>query len=125
MTAIDHVKDALGRALIRALRQTIGPAIGAAIVGYFAYHAIQGDRGLIALSHLQNEIQQAEAVLAQVRGERTDLEQRASLLKRDHLDPDMLDERARAVLNYSHPDDVIILVPRSSVAPPVTAGQPK
>ena len=29
MTAIDHVKDALGR----ALRQTIGPAIGAAIVG--------------------------------------------------------------------------------------------
>jgi cell division protein FtsB len=37
----------------------------------------------------------------------------------------MLDERARAVLNYSHPDDVIILVPRSSVAPPVTAGQPK
>ena len=125
MTAIDHVKDALGRALIRALRQTIGPAIGAAIVGYFAYHAIQGDRGLIALSHLQNEIQQAEAVLAQVRGERTNLEQRASLLKRDHLDPDMLDERARAVLNYSHPDDVIILVPRSSVAPPVTAGQPK
>ena len=122
MTAIDHVKDALGRC---ALRQTIGPAIGAAIVGYFAYHAIQGDRGLIALSHLQNEIQQAEAVLAQVRGERTDLEQRASLLKRDHLDPDMLDERARAVLNYSHPDDVIILVPRSSVAPPVTAGQPK
>ena len=121
MTAIDHVKDALGR----ALRQTIGPAIGAAIVGYFAYHAIQGDRGLIALSHLQSEIQQAEAVLAQVRGERTDLEQRASLLKRDHLDPDMLDERARAVLNYSHPDDVIILVPRSSVAPPVTAGQPK
>ena len=125
MTAIDHVKDALGRALIRALRQTIGPAIGAAIVGYFAYHAIQGDRGLIALSHLQNEIQQAEAVLAQVRRERTDLEQRASLLKRDHLDPDMLDERARAVLNYSHPDDVIILVPRSSVAPPVVAGQPK
>src|SRR5215213_4707010 len=114
MTAIDHVKDALGR----ALRQTIGPAIG----GYFVYHAVQGDRGLIALSHLQNEIQQAEAVLAQVRGERTDLEQRASLLKRDHLDPDMLDERARAVLNYSHPDDVIILVPRSSVAPPVTAG---
>ena len=125
MTAIDHVKDALGRALGRALRQTIGPAIGAAIVGYFAYHAIQGDRGLIALSHLQNEIQQAEAVLAQVRGERTDLEQRASLLKRDHLDPDMLDERARAVLNYSHPDDVIILVPRSSVAPPVTAGHPQ
>ena len=108
----------------RALRQTIGPAIGAAIVGYFAYHAVQGDRGLIALTHLQNEIQQAQATLAQVSEQRIELEKRASLLRRDHLDPDMLDERARAVLNYSHPDDVIILVPRSSVAPPVTAGQP-
>ncbi|WP_247881300.1 FtsB family cell division protein [Skermanella sp. TT6] len=108
----------------RALRQTIGPAIGAAIVGYFAYHAVQGDRGLIALSHLQSEIQQAQATLAQVSEQRIELEKRASLLRRDHLDPDMLDERARAVLNYSHPDDVIILVPRSSVAPPVTAGQP-
>lgn len=108
----------------RALRQTIGPAIGAAIVGYFAYHAVQGDRGLIALSHLQNEIQQAQATLAQASEQRIELEKRASLLRRDHLDPDMLDERARAVLNYSHPDDVIILVPRSSVAPPVTAGQP-
>ena len=108
----------------RALRQTIGPAIGAAIVGYFAYHAVQGDRGLIALTHLQNEIQQAQATLAQVSEQRVELEKRASLLRRDHLDPDMLDERARAVLNYSHPDDVIILVPRSSVAPPVTAGQP-
>ncbi|UEM06171.1 septum formation initiator family protein [Skermanella rosea] len=108
----------------RALRQTVGPAIGAAIVGYFAYHAVQGDRGLIALSHLQNEIQQAQATLAQVSEQRIELEKRASLLRRDHLDPDMLDERARAVLNYSHPDDVIILVPRSSVAPPVTAGQP-
>ncbi|EWY42280.1 septation ring formation regulator EzrA [Skermanella stibiiresistens SB22] len=120
MTAIDHVRDAMGR----ALRQTVGPAIGAAIVGYFAYHAVQGDRGLIALSHLQNEIQQAQATLAQVKDERVELEKRASLLRRDHLDPDMLDERARAVLNYSHPDDVIILVPRSSVAPPVTAGKP-
>ena len=120
MTAIDHVKDAMGR----ALRQVIGPAIGAAIVGYFAYHAVQGDRGLIALTHLKSEIQQAEATLAQVRDERMQMEQRASLLKRDHLDPDMLDERARAVLNYSHPDDVIILVPRSSVAPPVTAKVP-
>ena len=108
----------------RALGQTIGPAIGAAIVGYFAYHAVQGDRGLIALSHLQSEIQQAQATLAQVSEQRIELEKRASLLRRDHLDPDMLDERARAVLNYSHPDDVIILVPRSSVAPPVTAGQP-
>ncbi|MDR3515277.1 MAG: septum formation initiator family protein [Azospirillaceae bacterium] len=85
------------------------PVIGACVVGYFAYHAIQGDRGLIALGHVQNQIDQAKAVLAQVRGERERLENETSLLRPDHLDGDMLDERARAVLNYSHPDDLVLM----------------
>jgi cell division protein FtsB len=120
MITIDHVKIAL----FRALRQVIGPAFGIGILGYFAYHAIQGERGFIALTHLQNQIQQAEANLAQVRSEREQLEQRAQLLRLDHLDPDMLDERARAVLNYAHPDDVVMPWSRGSVAPAPAAAKP-
>jgi cell division protein FtsB len=120
MKLVDHVKSAA----LRAARQTIGPALAAAVVGYFLYHAIQGDRGLIALTHLQGQISQAEAVLGQVRGEREHLEQRASLLRSEHLDPDMLDERARSLLNYSNPNDMIILLPRGSHAPPVTTPPP-
>jgi cell division protein FtsB len=40
------------------------------------------------------------------------------LLRPDHLDPDLLDERARAVLNLAAPDEIVIpLTP----APPATA----
>ncbi|WP_210163346.1 FtsB family cell division protein [Niveispirillum irakense] len=108
MSTIRHLRSAL----LRALRQTVGPLIGVCVVGYFAYHTVHGDRGLVALTHLQNEVAEAQATLTQVRGEREELERRANLLRPDHLDPDLLEERARAVLNYSHPDELIILLPR-------------
>jgi len=120
MNAMDRIKEALGR----AARNVVWQAAFAAIVGYFAYHAIQGDRGLIALSRLQGEIQQAEAVLATTRGERERLEHRASLLRPDNLDPDMLDERARAMLNFASPDDIVIPLPQGSGAAPTGQGTP-
>ena len=111
MSMTSNMTDALKRAAKSALRQTIGPAIGACVVGYFVYYAVQGDRGLIALKHIEGEIARAEQVLTQVRGERERMEKRASLLRADHLDRDMLDERARAMLNLTHPNDVIISLP--------------
>lgn len=111
MTVMSNITDALKRAAKSALRQTIGPAIGACVVGYFVYYAVQGDRGLIALKHIESEISRAEQVLGQVRTERERMERRASLLHADHLDRDMLDERARAMLNLTHPNDVILSLP--------------
>ncbi|KKL88130.1 hypothetical protein LCGC14_1927810, partial [marine sediment metagenome] len=32
-------------------RHIVGPVLVVCITGYFAYHVIQGDRGLIAWSH--------------------------------------------------------------------------
>ena len=111
MTVMSNITDALKRAAKSALRQTIGPAIGACVVGYFVYYAVQGDRGLIALKHIESEISRAEQVLGQVRTERERMERRASLLHADHLDRDMLDERARSMLNLTHPNDVILSLP--------------
>lgn len=106
-----NITEALKRAAKSALRQTIGPAIGACVVGYFVYYAVQGDRGLIALKHIDGEIARAEQILSQVRGERERMERRASLLRAERLDRDMLDERARAMLNLTHPNDVILTLP--------------
>jgi len=111
MSMTSNITESLKRAAKSALRQTIGPAIGACIVGYFVYYAVQGDRGLIALKHIEGEIARAEQVLNQVRGERERMERRASLLRADHLDRDMLDERARAMLNLTHPNDIILSLP--------------
>lgn len=113
MSMLDHISHSLKRAAKSALRQVIGPAIGACVVAYFAYYAIHGDRGLVARQRILGEIAQAETALQQVSGERERMERRAQLLRGDNLDRDMLDERARAMLNLSNPRDVIVTLPKN------------
>ncbi|MDE1147764.1 MAG: septum formation initiator family protein [Azospirillaceae bacterium] len=98
-------------ALNRALRQVVGPVVGASVVAYFAYHTVQGERGLMALTQLQTQVTEAKATLDQVRDEREAMERRARLLRPDNLDPDMLEEEARKVLDFTRPDDLVILLP--------------
>ena len=48
------------------------------------------------------------------------LERDVSLLRPESLDPDMLDERARAILNLAHKDDLVMLKrrePRPTLQP--------
>ena len=49
----------------------------------------------------------ADAVAAQ----RDELENRVARLSSASLDPDLLDERVRAMLNYSRQDEVVIMLP--------------
>lgn len=72
---------------------------------YFAYHAIQGERGLVAWLQLQQQLGQVDTLLQETQAERQALEHRVALLRSDSLDPDMLDERVRAVLGYVGPDE--------------------
>ena len=97
----------------------IGPFVWGGLVLYFTYYAIYGDRGLMAMRQLQNEVEQAKAQLDDVRKERARLESRTALLRPDNLDRDMLDERARLMLNYSHPDDIVIILPQRPDLPAV------
>lgn len=87
----------------------MGSVIGACIVGYFVYHAVQGDRGMIAMLQLQNQVREAQQFLSQVRKDRVELERRVQLMQPDGVDPDMLDEQSRAKLNYAKPNEIIIL----------------
>ena len=95
--------------LQRVLIQAIGPLLGAALVFYFGYYAVHGDRGLVALARMQNQIEQSSAELETLRAERIALERRVRGLRPESLDLDILEERARTLLNYAHPDDMIIL----------------
>ena len=95
----------------RGLRTLLPQIVGAAICAYFAYHAVQGDRGLIAWLQLSREIAQSEALLADLSAERAALEHRVSLLRPESLDPDMLEEQARTMLNFAGPDDRTLLLP--------------
>jgi cell division protein FtsB len=100
------------RMIRRAVQRIVGPLIGCLAVAYFTYHLVNGERSLLAWRHMDVEIAEAEGRLAQLQGERATLERRASLLRPDHLDPDMLEERARAILNFARPDEIVVLAPR-------------
>ena len=104
--------------LRKRARHILGPVLGACLAGYFVYHAVQGDRGLMAWLMLNQQIREATAVRDSVAAERAAWEHRVALLRPDSLDPDMLDERARAVLNLGNPDELVILPdpPRAGAA---------
>ena len=99
--------------ILRALRRrawvVAGPTIGTALAGYFAYHLVEGDRGLKAWLRLNREIRIETANLAAARAQRAALDLKVSELKPDHVDPDLLDERTRATLNLASPDEIVVM----------------
>jgi len=90
-------------------RFVVGPVLGICAVGYFAYHVVHGDRGLIAWWNIKQRVVAAKEAATQTRGERQGLEKRVRLLNPGSLDPDMLEERAMLMLNYGYKDDIVIL----------------
>ena len=96
-------------------RHAILTAIGlylfaAAFIGYFAVNAFTGNHGLRAQADLDQQIATMQGELTHLKAERVTWERRVSLLRSDRLDPDMLDERARALLGYIDPRDVTLLL---------------
>lgn len=92
----------------RRARSMIAPAVFLAITGYFGWNAIQGDRGLVAFGQRQDLLRQVAADQATTKAERDGWETRVVGLRARHLNPDTLDERARAMLNLAEPSDVIV-----------------
>lgn len=86
------------------------PVLGVCVVLYFAYHAVQGDRGIRSLLDYESKVEQTTIQLAKIKSNRQKLEHRVSLLRSDNLDPDLLEERARAVLNFAHPNEIAIIL---------------
>ena len=102
------------RALRRRAHLVLGPVVGIALTGYFAYHLVEGERGFKAWLRLNREIRTATANLDAVRAQRATLDLRVSNLRPEHIDPDLLDERIRATLNLVSPDDIVIMQPTAA-----------
>jgi cell division protein FtsB len=98
----------------RRITQILGPVFAAALVAYFAYYTVEGEKGLLALARLQANASHAEAALASLKSERAALELKVTSLRPDSLDIDLLDERSRTLLNDSRPDELIINLPNST-----------
>jgi cell division protein FtsB len=98
----------VSRARLKAIMTGIALyAMAAAMIGYFGINAYTGKYGLTARVELDQEIVALTNELARVKQERSEAEQRVSLLRSDRVDPDMLDERVRYQLDYASPHDLI------------------
>lgn len=74
---------------------------------YLTYHALNGERGIIALVNLSNKFNKLENNLEQVRAQRIYLEHKVNLLRSESLDLDLLDEQARKILGYSKETEAV------------------
>jgi cell division protein FtsB len=101
------------RELRRRARQVAPQVLLASTLAYFGYHAVEGDRGVLARIRLEQDLVDAHDVRATLGAERARLEHRVALLRPDGLDPDLLEERARGVLNLGYPEDFVILLPKA------------
>lgn len=97
-----------GKRLQRALKAVLPPALFLSLVAYFLWNATQGDRGLQAYAVEQGRLKAAQAELNRTLQEQTAWERRLAGLRSQRLDPDTLDERARAMLNMADPADIVL-----------------
>ncbi len=71
-----------------------GYGLALAATTYFAWSAWHGERGLMARQHYEQQIASREALLATLTAEKDIWLRRVSLLDSEHIDKDMLEERA-------------------------------
>ncbi|WP_297104724.1 septum formation initiator family protein [uncultured Devosia sp.] len=78
--------------------------------GYLGYSAISGQFGIENREDILADIEVLQDRSAALQAEIDAYRHRAALMNPRHLDPDIVTERARALLNMAHADDVLVMV---------------
>lgn len=97
----------IGRMMRRKARAAAAPSVFLLLIAYFLWNATQGAHGLRAYAERQKDLVAAQAELDRATTELATWQRRVDGL-RTRIDGDALDERARAMLNMSDPQDVIV-----------------
>lgn len=93
-------RPALGSVLIFAVLAALG--------GYFAFAAIQGNHGVLRQTEARAETAELRAERAAREAELARIENLNRRLSDDYLDLELLDERVRDVLGYIRPDETVL-----------------
>jgi len=95
-----HKKKKYGRFVL--------PVVTFAFLGYFGYHSVHGDYGLIAAQNFERARFERDRTLTALTTKRKSLERQVELMSDGSLDRDIIDEKARYQLNMSRPDEIVI-----------------
>lgn len=110
--------EARGFDLKRQLRLSASPFFASLLAIYFGYHLIEGNRGLLAYFQRDAEVTAAKVRLNALVAQLRECELRVNGLKPESLDLDLLEERARILLNMGAPGDLILLGDQAPGVPP-------
>ncbi len=92
----------------RKLRAILLPFAFLGVSVYFVWHAVHGERGLIAQEQRHHQIVEARAELTRAQAELAATERRVVGLRGDRIDRDQLEERARQLLNMVGRDEIVV-----------------
>jgi cell division protein FtsB len=81
-----------------------------AFQGYLGFNVVSGQFGIESRRQMEIEIGELKAKSAALQVEIDAFRHRAALFSPRRLDPDIVSERARALLSMSQPDDLIVMV---------------
>jgi cell division protein FtsB len=112
------------RKRLRSILTALGLYVMAGLlIGYFGVNAYSGNHGIKAKQDIDRQIAALTAELHGLQIERAQWQRRINLLRPDDIDPDMLDERARELLDYVDPRD-LVLPAKASPGAPAAAPRP-
>lgn len=83
------------------------PLAGVLVLFYLAFHAISGERGVVAMFKETRKLELIKAELEKTVAEREALDTKVRALSSDSLDLDLLDEQARRVLGLAGKNEVV------------------
>lgn len=84
---------------------------------YLGYSAITGQFGIEGREQIHADIQVLKDRSSALQAEIDAYKHRSTLMNPRHLDPDIVTERARALLNMAHAEDILIMVDAASGKP--------
>ena len=78
--------------------------------GYLGYSALNGQFGTLSQEQMKADIKELKAESSVLQAEIDSYRHRIDLFQTTKLDPDLVSERARALLSMAQADDVVVMV---------------
>jgi len=80
-----------------------------AVLAYFGWHGFYGPRSIDHGIYITSQVEKYQAELADVETLREQRDDKVALLRPQSIDPDMLDEMARKVLQFANEGEFVVV----------------
>lgn len=91
------------------LKKFFLPASSCVLFLYFFYHILSGAHGWFSWRSLEVDLEESRKILSVLEEEERKLQNKVELMRSGNLDRDLLDEKAREMLNVAEDQDMVVI----------------